>query len=196
LKDLGLRLLGVAHERAPAFPCRYDVRRDRAIGTLLSNWKSPLGIDHVTVAQWPKHGAPLLEEALHSTLAELGLRATVANFSGKGSAKFLRSVGRAKTGGIVFSSSELASRLSFRAPTTMEDLLCRRRVAFLNGPVTMPFAHVPSAQVDLVIADWQWIAEQIANDLVSQNAFSLPGPTIFEAEAKLRVSLTDFAQVI
>jgi hypothetical protein len=32
--------------------------------------------------------------------------------------------------------------------------------------------------------------------LISQDAFQLPDPTFFEAEAKLRVSLSDFAQSI
>jgi hypothetical protein len=69
-------------------------------------------------------------------------------------------------------------------------------VAFLNGPVSMPFAKVPDVRVDLVVVDWQWVAEQIVNDLVSQDAFRLVGRTIFEAEAKLRVPLNEFAQVI
>jgi hypothetical protein len=60
----------------------------------------------------------------------------------------------------------------------------------------MPFAEIPDVQVDLVVVDWQWVAEQITNDLVTQDAFQLPGPTIFEAEAKIRVPLSDFAQVL
>jgi hypothetical protein len=40
------------------------------------------------------------------------------------------------------------------------------------------------------------VAQQIVDDLINQDAFQLPGPTIFEAEAKLRVPLSDFAQSI
>jgi hypothetical protein len=50
--------------------------------------------------------------------------------------------------------------------------------------------------VDLIVADWPGIAEQIADDLVTQNAFQFSGPTTFEAEVKLRVPLRDFAQAI
>jgi hypothetical protein len=40
------------------------------------------------------------------------------------------------------------------------------------------------------------VAERIVNDLISQDAFHEAGPTVFEAEAKLRVPLSDFAQSI
>jgi hypothetical protein len=60
----------------------------------------------------------------------------------------------------------------------------------------MPFAKVPNVEVDLITVDWQQVAAQIVDDLISQEAFQLPGPTIFEAEAKPRVPLSEFAQSI
>jgi hypothetical protein len=78
----------------------------------------------------------------------------------------------------------------------VSDLLGTHRVAFINGPVSMPFAKVPDARVDLVTVDWQLVAERIVNDLISQDAFQEPGPTVFDAEARLEVSLSDFAQSI
>lgn len=78
----------------------------------------------------------------------------------------------------------------------MAELLRTRRVALINGPVTMPFTRVPDVQVDLVSVDWQLVSEQIVDDLIDQEAFQNAGPTIFEAEAKLRVPLSAFAQSI
>jgi len=195
LKDRGVRVIGIAHEQIPSIPCRYQVRRDRAINDLLSEWSS-LGIAHVTIAQWPEKGAPLSEEALRSAVEEARLDTSIATFRGQRSEAFVRSLRKVKSGAIVFSSAQLASQLCFRAPGAVADLLRSRRVAFLNGPVSMPFAKVPDIQVDLVVVDWQWVAERITNDLITQDAFALSGPTIFEAEAKLRVPLSDFAQVI
>ena len=60
----------------------------------------------------------------------------------------------------------------------------------------MPFARVPEVQVDLAIVDWQLVAEQIVDDLITQDAFQVSKPTIFEAEAKFRVPLSAFAQSI
>jgi hypothetical protein len=59
----------------------------------------------------------------------------------------------------------------------------------------MPFVPVPDVEVDLVVVDWQRVAEQIVNELISQEAF-YPEATIFEAEAKLRVPLSEFAQAL
>ena len=196
LADLGIRLLGVAHEELPTIPCRYEVRRDRAIAALLKEWKEHHGIDEVTLVRWKEHKASALEQALDNTLDELGIKSKVASFKEQKSESFLRSLEKMKTKGIVFSSAPLAAKLSFRAPGAVADLLRTQRVAFLNGPVSMPFAKVPEVQVDLAIVDWQLVAEQIVGDLITQDAFQVPGPTIFEAEAKLRVPLSAFAQSI
>jgi hypothetical protein len=75
-------------------------------------------------------------------------------------------------------------------------LLKAHGVALLNGAVSLPFARVPDVEVDLITVDWQLVAEQIVDDLISQDAFQLLGPTIFEADAKLRVPLSAFAQSI
>jgi hypothetical protein len=196
LADLGIRLIGIAHEQLTPISCRYHVRRERAIGSLLAEWKSRNAINHITVAQWQDHRAPVLDDALHSAADEVGLKTSIAAFQGQRSETFLRSLQKAKTGAIIFSSAQLASKLCFRAPRAVAELLRLRRIAFLNGPISMPFAKVPDVRVDLIVVDWQWVAEQIVNDLITQDAFHLPGPTIFEAEAKFRVPLHEFVHAI
>jgi hypothetical protein len=171
------------------------VQRGRAIEALLANWKAQ-GIDQITHVQWKEKSAPVLEQSLNTALEELDIKWSSATFRGQRSQSFLHSLQKLKTGGLVFSSAHLASRLCFRAPDAVTQLLRTQRVAFLNGPVSMPFAKVPDVRVDLVVVDWQCVAEQIVNDLVTQDAFHLAGPTLFEAEAKLRVPLRDFAQDI
>ena len=195
LTDLGIRLIGIAHESVSPIPCRYDVQRGRAIEGLMRAWKAH-GIDQIAVAQWKEKSTSILEESLTSVLAELDIKWSPAIFDGQSSRSFLHFLQELKTGGLVFPSAQLSSRLSFRAPDGMTQLLRSQRVALLNGPVSMPFAKPPNAPVDLVVVDWQRAAEQIVNDLVTQDAFRLPGPTIFEAEAKLQVSFRDFAQDI
>lgn len=117
-------------------------------------------------------------------------------FHGQRIENFVRSLQKSRTGGIIFSSATLAAKCCFRAPEAVADLLRKQRVAFLNGPVSMPFAEVPDVQVDLVVVDWQRVAEGIVTDLVTQQTFKDIGPTIFEADAKLRVPLSAFAQSI
>lgn len=195
LSDLGIRLLGVANDGFPNIPCRYQVRREPAIQTLLSNWKERT-TDRLVLVQSKDQRSAALEETLHALLDELEMKWSVSIYEGQRSDAFLRGLQKAKTGGIVFASSSLASKLCFRAPSGVSDLLGTHRVAFINGPVSMPFAKVPDIRVDLVTVDWQLVAERIVNDLITQDAFQEPGPTIFDAEARLGVSLSDFAQSI
>ena len=137
-----------------------------------------------------------IDETLHGILDDLEIPWSVVTYQNQRSEKFLSDLKRKKTGGIIFSSSSLVSKFCFRAPAVVSDLMQAHRVALISGPVSMPFARVPDVQVDLVTIDWQLVAEQIVDDLISQDAFQRRGPTIFEAEAKLRVPLSAFAQSI
>lgn len=196
LSDMGIRLLGVAHDHFPSIPCRYQVRRDHAIKALLTDWKERHGINRVTLVQSKEQRSPAVEEALQTLLDELEIKSATQNFKGQRAEAFLRALQKTKTDGIIFPSSALASLFCCRSPGLVTELLRAHHVAFLNGPVAMPFARVPELRVDLVTVDWQLVAETIVNDLITQDAFQLAGPTVFEAEARLRVSLSDFAQNI
>jgi len=195
LSDLGIRLIGVANDSVPNLPCRYQIRRDAATKALLADWKARNATGRVILVQ-AKDQQSVVEEGLLALLNELEIKWSVAKYGGQRSEAFLRTLQRAKTGGIIFSSSALASKFCFRSPTAVTELLRTHPVAFINGPVGMPFARVPDVRVDLVTVDWQLVAERIVDDLITQDAFLQPGPTIFEAEARLRVSLSDFAQDI
>ena len=195
LADMGIRLLGVANDSFCQIPCRYQVRRDGAIKALLASWKTE-NPGRVTVVESKEQRSAALDETLHGILDELGIPWSVATYQNQRSEAFLRELQRKKTSGVIFSSSALASKFCFRAPGAVADLLAAHRVALINGPVSMPFAKVPDVKVDLVTVDWQMVAERIVDDLISQDAFQLPGPTFFDAEAKLRVPLSAFAQSI
>jgi hypothetical protein len=195
LSDLGIRLLGVANDGFPSIPCRYQVRREPAIRALLSSWKQRAA-ERLVLVQAKDQRSAALEDTLHTLLDELEMKWTVAIYEGQRSDAFLRGLQKANTGGIVFASSSLASKLCFRSPAAVSALLGTHRVAFISGPVSMPFAKVPDVRVDLVTVDWQLVAERIVNDLISQDAFQEPGPTVFDAEARLGVSLSDFSQSI
>jgi hypothetical protein len=196
LADLGIRLVAVAHEHSPALPCRYEVSRDRAIRTLLTEWKQRHAIGEVTVVRWKGRRPTAVEAALDNALEDLAIEASTVLFENQRTDCFLRRLGTIHTPAIVFCSARLASRFCFQAPESVADLIQSRRVALLNGPVTMPFAKIPDVRVDLTVVEWQLVAEQIVDDLVSQDAFQNCGPTVFEAEAKLRVPLNQFAEAI
>lgn len=196
LADLGIRLLGVANDNFPPIPCRYQIRREAAVRTLLTDWQKRHAVERVTLVQWSDERSIALAETLHALLDEFGIKWSIANYGRQRTEGFLRPLQKSKTDGIIFSSAALASKFCFRSPSAVTDLLQAHRVAFINGPVNMPFARVPEARVDLVTVNWQLVAERIVNDLITQDAFLQPGPTVFEADAQLRVPLSDFAQSI
>jgi hypothetical protein len=190
---MGIRLLGVANDTYCHIPCRYQVDREPAIRALLNNWKAQK-LDRIIVVESKEQRSAALNDTLHSILEELEIPWSAATYQKQRSEAFVRELQRKKTGGIIFPSSSLASKFCFRAPDAVAELLRTQRVALINGPVSMPFAKVPDVEVDLVTVDWQLVAQQIVDDLTNQDAFQLPGPTIFEAEAQLRVPLSAFAQ--
>jgi DNA-binding LacI/PurR family transcriptional regulator len=196
LTDKGIRLLGVSHDQFPSIPCRYAVRKESAIRVLLADWKAENAVNRVTLVQSTDRRSVAVEETLQALMEEMEIRWSVTNFREQRTEAFLRRLQKSKTDGIIFSSSALASMFCFRSPDVVTELLRTNRVAFINGPVTMPFARVPDVRVDLVTVDWQLVGEKIVNDLITQDAFQRPGPTFFEAEAQLRVQLSDFAQNI
>jgi hypothetical protein len=70
--------------------------------------------------------------------------------------------------------------------------MSRARV-LLSGPVSFAFAQVPDVVADLVVVDWQLVAEQIVSDLISRKAFDRAETTLFEAKAHLRAPLIQYA---
>jgi ribosomal protein S3 len=46
------------------------------------------------------------------------------------------------------------------------------RVSLTGAPASIPFAQVPDVAADLVVVDWQLVAEQIVSDLISRIAFN------------------------
>jgi hypothetical protein len=83
-----------------------------------------------------------------------------------------------------------------RAPEQFKRLLSRGRVALLDGPVSMPLIPRIDAPVDLVVVNWQKVAERIADDILAREAFDCHKPGIFEAEAELKTPFHKFAQKI
>jgi hypothetical protein len=194
--DLGIRVLGVGEGRGTVIPNRYEMRRDAAIKYLLSEWKLQNGIEKVTLVESREHRSPGNDAILETVLDELQIQSVIANFTNQPIEPFLRGLQKSKTGAIIFPSSALASMFCFRRPGAVTELLQRQRVAFVDGPVNMPFAKMPDARVDLVTVNWRLVAAVIVNDLITQEAFQRPGPTIFEAQPHLRVPWNEFAQSI
>jgi hypothetical protein len=192
LKDRGVQVIAVSDRGFPSIRCRYEVQREPAIASILRDWHSNGGITSAVIVRGVEISAAK-EELLKTLLEEEGLAYEFKSAGDQRLGDFLSSLGGDKHRGIIFPSMA-AAMFGFRAPEALARLMSRARVALTGGPVSIPFAQVPDVAADLVVVDWQLVAEQIVTDLINRKAFNRAETTVFEAKAHLRVPLSQYAQ--
>lgn len=195
LSDTGIRFLAISTEDTSSLGPRYRVRSNNAIHELLGCWKSDFAVDHITLICSTDSECGSETRALEILLKRLRMDFAEIVFAGNRPETFLRKLD-GTSGGIVFVGARLPSMLCCRAPEAMTRLLQSHYVALTCGPVNMPFARLPKVEVDVISIDWERIAEVIAADLITQAAFRQQEETIFEAECRMRVLLSEIAQEI
>jgi len=192
LKDRGVQVIGVSDRGFPAIRCRYEVQRESAIVSILQDWRGNAGITSAVIVRGVETSAAK-EELLKTLLEEEGLAYEFKGAGGQRLGDFVHSLGGDKRRGIIFPSMA-AAMFAFRAPEALVRLMSHARVALTGGPVSIAFAQVPDVAADLVVVDWQLVAEQIVSDLINRKAFERAATTVFEAKAHLRAPLIQHAQ--
>jgi hypothetical protein len=193
LADKGVRVVAVNDHHLSPVQNRYEIRREDAILKVLRYWRSEHKISSTVIVRGVKAAAK--EETLQQLLQEEHFRFEFRNAVDQSAARFLDSLGRMRNKGIIF-PSWAASQFSFREPEALMELAQRSRIAFTGGPPSIPFAQVRDVRAELVIVDWQLLAEKIVDDLISKKAFDRSNTTMFKAKAHIRASLGDYSQVI
>ncbi len=194
LSDIGIRVVSISAEDRPAIAARYRVQSDNAANELLCRWQSDYGLDKVTLIRSADKDSLSITGSVEVSLRRLRIDFDEIKSTGTRPDAFLRKLNGAK--GIVFADARLPSMLCCRAPEAMTRLLQSHYVALTSGPVNMPFAKLPDVPVDVVIVDWGLVAETIVADLVAQDAFRQTKQTVFEAECRMRVLLSEIAQEV
>ncbi len=195
LADQGVRVLGISQIGTPSLPSRYYIWRESAIVTLLRDWKDRNSVRKIKLVASKEFRQPVTEEIVRVILENLGIESAIIMVD-KPDAPFLRGLRGLKTQGIIFPNAGLLSLCAFRNPHDLVNLLRAQRVAFVDGPIDLPFAEISDAPVDVVMFDWQAVSESIVNDLISREAFDQNRHKTFEAQAHLRVPLSRFAEEI
>ena len=138
-----------------------------------------------------ERGASLADEENYRLVSEEEqLPSTIVALKGENARRALGKIWRSERCGILLSQSG-AAFLAVREPEMFARLTKERRVALVEGPISVTFAAVPVARVDLIVTDWEKIAEQIVADLIEKTAWADAKRVLFKAEARLRMSLTD-----
>jgi hypothetical protein len=193
LKDAGVRIIALGDHALSPIHLRYEIRRETAINQFLHYWRTEANITSVAIVRGVRASAK--EETLERLLEQEQLLSEFRNADSKSAAKFLGSLGRVKTRGVIF-PSWAASMFAFREPEGLMQLANSCHIAFTGGPPSIAFAQVHDVHVELVIVDWQLVAEKIVTDLISKKTFERAEITVFKATAHLRAPLREYAQVI
>jgi hypothetical protein len=194
LRDLGMRIVGVSDGMRPSIPCPYEIHREAAVRQILRQWRVESGLRSIIVVAG---NAPsvLDEEHLAKIADEEELELEICRASSRSTPKVLDTLAQQENRGIVFMSSA-GPMFAFRSPESMTNIFERCRVALVEGPVNMPFAKVPDVRVDLVLLDWQRVAQRIVGDLIIDAEQNVSEPVTFLAESRIRVPLSQYAEVI
>ncbi|HEX4630424.1 MAG TPA: hypothetical protein VH188_05620 [Chthoniobacterales bacterium] len=194
LQDNGIRVIGVADGGLPPLSCRFEISREKAAEKILHNWKMSDAIRKVSVVHAVRRSA-IEEERLEGLLQSAGWD---YEFEEAGRADYetlLRGLAAEQERGIILLGAA-ASLFAFRVPDLLTALMSRRRVALVDGPVSLPFGNASFVRVDLAAADWEAVANGIADELLTGEAFARSRPTVFQATAYLQAPLSEFSQAI
>lgn len=191
LRDRGIRFIGANIGGVSDAFCRYEVRRRRAILTILNEWRAGMKLETAIIVLEGQE-APAEKERMARLLrlvAREQIPCDLVKVPEGHISTFLKSLCANKSNGILLPASA-AAMLASRAPDTVAEVLKTRCVAWIDGRPDVPFGQgLSEIKIDLVSVDWVAISERIARDILSGEAFRHSETTIFEAEAHLQVPL-------
>lgn len=192
LQDSGVRAIGVADGGLPALPCHFEIARDRAVSEILNDWRNCGLIKKVCVVNAARR-SPVDEEKLKGLLENARFQYNLIDPGRAHCDQLLHSLAEEPESATIL-LGEAASLFAFRAPDRLIALMNRKRVALVDGPVSLPFANIPPVCADLAVADWEAVARVITDEILTGRAFASPSRTVFEAIAYLQAPLNEFAQ--
>ena len=191
LTDKGIRVVGIADGGVSPIFCKYEIRRDKALIAILRKWRTDDRITHATIVRTdPRSAAD--EEMIAHAVEKAGLSSEYRDVDNEAGAEVISTLGKDRRQGTILPGKS-ASVFSLRAPYAFGELLNRCRVALLDGPTTTLYGTVPDGPVDLLTVNWPFVTKRIVHDLTTRRAFDETAPTIFEAFARFRASLREYA---
>lgn len=191
LKDKGVRFVGIRDGDVNARYCKYEIRRDKALVSVLGKWRMDDHVTHVTILS-AKPGSTADEEMIAQGIERAGLSYDYLEVDHKGDRAVILGLGRDKYQGVILPGN-CAFLFSLREPEAFGDLLRRCRVVLRDGPPTVLPGAAPAGRVDLLTVDWPFVARRIVDDLTTKRAFDQSGPIAFEASPRFAVALREWS---
>lgn len=194
LRDAGVRVLGVSDYVFASIPCRYEIRRENALRSILRSWRAA-GLTSTVVVGESRGRSAVDEERCYAASADEKLPSEILTVEENQLKRALGSLLQRGNRGILLTASA-AALCAMRAPGALWELMEKRRVALVDGPASLLFGNVPAVPVDLITVDWTAVTSRITSDLISQAAWEKSKSLVFHAETHLRVPLNRFCREI
>jgi hypothetical protein len=194
LSDRGIRQIRIANGDVPGVRCRYEIRRDKALATILGTWRSDAKVKALRIIRTARYSAGD-ERMIEQAADEAGLEYEHIQIRSDTLSEEVASLCCDTAKGVILPSAP-ATLLSMVAPRALSQLLKNCRVALPDGPITSLFDRVPHAPVDLITVDWHSIAKRIVTDLITTKAFNESRSTVFQAVPELRVPVQRYVETV
>jgi hypothetical protein len=198
LRDLGIRFVGLNITPLAGMSCRYQVRRQQAVRSIVRRWRADPEISGVTIVRIDRETAADEERLvkLQMLVESEKIECEIATLRDDHIGAFLKSICARRTGGVILPAAP-AALLGWRAPETLAQVFRTCRIALIDGAMYVPFTEkAPQMKADLVSANWSAIARRIADDLLTGEAFDDSEAVIFEARIYPQAPLSEFAEPI
>lgn len=187
LHDAGTRVIGLSDKVTSPLPCRYHIQRDLALRVILRDWRAA-GLASTVVVTAARTASPVNEEVYARTSEEESLLSKVVILKESDNPQTLSRNWKSAKGGVLLTQVG-AAFLAAREPNLFARLTNERRIALIEGPVSVTFGAIPSAMVDVIKIDWEKVATKVVDDLLDHAAWSTVDNVVFQAASFLRVPL-------
>ena len=194
LRDNGIPVLGIFDGGSPGISCRYEIRREKALGAIFRRWRSDAGFDSLIIARVNKR-SPAHEEMIEHAADTAGVAYDYVSIREDAIDQAITTLQEHPGKGLILPAAA-ASFVSLRAPQAFNRLLESCRVAFPDGPITTFSRSVSDVPIDLITVDWRSVAKKIVTDLDRKSAFQEAKSTVFQATPRFRVLLRRYAEII
>jgi hypothetical protein len=196
LRDAAIRFTEINIGGVVVEFCRYEVRRRRAVGLILREWRKTTKITKAIFVRAGEEiaGEPERVKRFRRLAALQEMEFDVVTVPEGRIVRCLQSLCGGRHRGILLAASAGAI-LGSRARDRINDVLGKGRIAFIDGPTDFPFLEeMPDGVADLVVIDWERVGRRMAEDIHTGEAFRASETIIFEADAHLQVSLRSFLE--
>jgi hypothetical protein len=194
LRDLGIAFVGLNITPLTGIQCRYQVRREPAIRTIIRSWRDDPAIEKTTILRVGRETSSDQERLakLRTLIESERLDCNITTVPSAQIPALLQTICEDRPTGIIL-PSPAAALLGWHASEALLDVFRSCRLALIDGLIDLPYVDgLPRAKVDLVTVSWPAIIRQIVAEMLTGEAFNGHDTVVFNAKAHLRVPLSDY----